>query len=178
MNYYFEIADQRVGPLSAPEIQEKISQGKVDLYTLAWTEGMKDWLQVRNLPELLSAFPELDQAAKAAEMAPPPLPAVRYTLIGAGIAAALLLILMLAARDLLGACTVLIMVWLIYQAYKFNEERRYKNARGHSLLAAMYCGFFVGWNFWVGFVELALYELGICIALLWVAKQLLVKPGK
>jgi len=59
MNFYFHIDGQNVGPLKRDQISEMVSNGKVKMDTLAWKQGMEQWSQVKDLPELLSAFPEL-----------------------------------------------------------------------------------------------------------------------
>jgi len=59
MNFYFHIDGQNVGPLKRDQISEMIGNGKVKMDTLAWKQGMAEWSQVKDLPELVSAFPEL-----------------------------------------------------------------------------------------------------------------------
>ncbi len=59
MDYYFHIDGQNVGPLQEVQIREFISSKKITLKTLAWKQGMEQWAQVKDVPELLAAFPEL-----------------------------------------------------------------------------------------------------------------------
>lgn len=67
--YYFAIDNAQVGPLNEEEIKEHISQGKIELDTPIWAEGMSDWQKVCDTAEFLSSFPILEQKTTS----PPPL---------------------------------------------------------------------------------------------------------
>lgn len=71
MGYYFAIDGESVGPLDHDQIESKIAEGKIQLETLAWKEGMESWKSVSEIPELLSDFPNLSLTDK---VEPPPLP--------------------------------------------------------------------------------------------------------
>jgi len=68
MDYYFNIDGQNVGPLKADQIRPNISSGKITLQTLTWKQGMQQWAQVKEVAELIAAFPELQGGAYT----PPP----------------------------------------------------------------------------------------------------------
>ncbi|MDH5675298.1 MAG: zinc-ribbon domain-containing protein [Myxococcales bacterium] len=71
--WHVAINDVPVGPMSRHEVAAKIAAGAVDAESLAWREGLDDWLPVRHLPELSGL---LTQAAAASQqiaaLAPPP----------------------------------------------------------------------------------------------------------
>lgn len=58
VEYYFHIDGQNEGPLGEDKIRELIGNGKITLDTLAWKSGMSDWNSVRNLPDIVTAFPQ------------------------------------------------------------------------------------------------------------------------
>lgn len=59
--FYYAVGDQRQGPVSA----EDLSKIVLPPDTLVWSEGMPDWVPVREVPELKNLFAST----------PPPLPA-------------------------------------------------------------------------------------------------------
>ncbi|HDM76019.1 MAG TPA: RDD family protein [Deltaproteobacteria bacterium] len=64
MQYFFHINGRNVGPLKEDEIRQLVSSGRVKKDTLAWKPGMKQWAKVKDVPELLVTFPELEGAPK------------------------------------------------------------------------------------------------------------------
>ncbi len=68
MDYYFHIDGQNVGPLKEDQIKAYIASGKITLETLAWKQGMQQWASVKEVTELVAAFPELQGAGYV----PPP----------------------------------------------------------------------------------------------------------
>lgn len=70
MEYYFHIDGQNVGPLKEDQIREYIVGGKITKKTLAWKQGMEQWAQVKDIPGLMAAFPELHGTT----FSPPPPP--------------------------------------------------------------------------------------------------------
>ena len=59
MDYYFHIDGQNVGPLNQDQIRSYIAGGKITPETLAWKQGMEQWAKVKEVAELMAAFPEL-----------------------------------------------------------------------------------------------------------------------
>ncbi|HOY08689.1 MAG TPA: DUF4339 domain-containing protein [Candidatus Omnitrophota bacterium] len=68
--YFFGIDHQEVGPLKEDVIKENIMDGKITEETLAWCQGMKEWLPLCDVLELQEAFGSLLEEC----MKPPPLP--------------------------------------------------------------------------------------------------------
>jgi predicted Zn finger-like uncharacterized protein len=54
--WHVAINDAPVGPLRRDEVARMISQGAVDRESLAWREGMDDWLAIRHIAELSTLF--------------------------------------------------------------------------------------------------------------------------
>ena len=55
MDWYYGVDEQQLGPVSEQDLRAKITSGEIDPDALVWKEGMDDWLQVRQVPEMLSA---------------------------------------------------------------------------------------------------------------------------
>jgi hypothetical protein len=51
-NWYFGENGQQVGPVDEGSIRQAIQQGRVNLQTLVWREGMPDWLPLAQVEEL------------------------------------------------------------------------------------------------------------------------------
>jgi hypothetical protein len=66
--WHVGIQDVPVGPMSRDEVARKIALGAVGADSLAWREGMGDWVAVRHIPELASLL--------GSRMPPPPEPAL------------------------------------------------------------------------------------------------------
>ena len=62
--WHVAINDAPVGPLRRDEVARRIAQGLIHRESLAWREGMDDWMQIKHIPELTALF--------AAPVAPPP----------------------------------------------------------------------------------------------------------
>jgi len=54
--WHVAINDQPVGPLRRDEVARRIAQGQIDRESLAWREGMDDWLAIKHIAELSSLF--------------------------------------------------------------------------------------------------------------------------
>ncbi|MET0388027.1 MAG: GYF domain-containing protein [Polyangiales bacterium] len=54
--WHVAINDAPVGPLRRDEVARMVGQGAIDRESLAWREGMDDWLPVRHIAELASLF--------------------------------------------------------------------------------------------------------------------------
>jgi len=72
--WHVAINDAPVGPLRRDEVQRRIAQGIINRESLAWREGMDDWMQIKHIAELTALFaPAAPVApAPAALVAPPP----------------------------------------------------------------------------------------------------------
>lgn len=64
--WHVAINDAPVGPLRRDEVQRRIAQGLLQRESLAWREGMDDWMPIKHIPELVALF------APSAPVAPPP----------------------------------------------------------------------------------------------------------
>jgi hypothetical protein len=64
--WHVAINDAPVGPLRRDEVQRRIAQGIIHRESLAWREGMDDWMQIKHIAELAALF------AAPAPLAPPP----------------------------------------------------------------------------------------------------------
>jgi hypothetical protein len=64
--WHVAINDAPVGPLRRDEVARRVAQGIINRESLAWREGMDDWMQIRNIAELSALF------APPAPLAPPP----------------------------------------------------------------------------------------------------------
>ena len=54
--WHVAINDQPVGPLRRDEVARRIGQGAIDRESLAWREGMDDWLPIKHIAELSALF--------------------------------------------------------------------------------------------------------------------------
>ena len=66
IKFYFVVNGQQAGPFDANAIQQMISQNQITKESLAWKEGMANWLAVGTIPELATMFGAV----------PPPVPPV------------------------------------------------------------------------------------------------------
>lgn len=64
--WHVAINDAPVGPLRRDEVARRIAQGMINRESLAWREGMDDWMQIKHIAELTALF------APPAPIAPPP----------------------------------------------------------------------------------------------------------
>jgi hypothetical protein len=55
--WHVAIHDVPVGPMRRDEVARKIAVHAVDRESLAWREGMDDWLPIKHIPELAALFP-------------------------------------------------------------------------------------------------------------------------
>jgi hypothetical protein len=72
--WHVAIHDVPVGPMRREEVARKIALNAVDRESLAWREGMDDWLPIKHIPELVGLFPAAPQAAAATITGMPPAP--------------------------------------------------------------------------------------------------------
>jgi hypothetical protein len=63
--WFVYLTDHHEGPFTAAEVAEKAQQGLVNGQTLAWKDGMAEWLAVDSIPDLASAL----QAPAAGDLA-------------------------------------------------------------------------------------------------------------
>lgn len=54
MWYYLDPTHKQVGPFEFPDFIEKVKQKRVEKETLVWSEGMKEWKKLADLPEEVS----------------------------------------------------------------------------------------------------------------------------
>lgn len=54
--WHVAINDEPVGPLRRDEVARRIAQGQIHRESLAWREGMDDWLQIKHIAELTALF--------------------------------------------------------------------------------------------------------------------------
>jgi hypothetical protein len=55
--WHVAINDVPVGPMRRDEVARKIALTAIDRESLAWREGMDDWLPIKHIPELAKMFP-------------------------------------------------------------------------------------------------------------------------
>ena len=70
--WYMALGGHQIGPVSEQEIVNNIKNGSVDEQSLVFSEGMKDWTAIKDVPELKAHF-----AAKARELPMAPAPGRR-----------------------------------------------------------------------------------------------------
>lgn len=66
--WHVAINDIPVGPMRREEVARKINMGAVGPESLAWREGLDDWLPIKHIPELMA----LCRAALSVSLPPPP----------------------------------------------------------------------------------------------------------
>jgi hypothetical protein len=71
--WHVAINDVPVGPMRRDEVARKIALNAIDRASLAWREGMDDWLPIKHIPELAKMF---------TSAAAPPAPAAGMTMSG------------------------------------------------------------------------------------------------
>jgi len=76
-HWYFGENGQQVGPVDEGSIRGAIQQGRVNLQTMVWREGMPDWLPLAQVPEL-SGQAVVPAGYPAAPYAPPNSPYQPY----------------------------------------------------------------------------------------------------
>ena len=54
--YYLHINNEQIGPISIDSIKQLINQGKVTKETIIWKDGMSDWKNILEQPELKLLF--------------------------------------------------------------------------------------------------------------------------
>ncbi|HKU38278.1 MAG TPA: GYF domain-containing protein [Polyangiales bacterium] len=64
--WHVAINDVPVGPMRRDEVARKIAMNAVDRDSLAWREGMDDWLPIKHIAELAALFPGAVPPAAAA----------------------------------------------------------------------------------------------------------------
>lgn len=70
--WFMAIGGHQIGPVGEQEIVNNIKNGSVDQQTLVFSEGMKDWTPIKDVPELRAHF-----TTKAPELPKGPLPGRR-----------------------------------------------------------------------------------------------------
>jgi hypothetical protein len=55
--WHVAINDVPVGPMRREEVARKVVMNAIDRNSLAWREGMADWLPIKHIPELVNMFP-------------------------------------------------------------------------------------------------------------------------
>jgi hypothetical protein len=70
--WHVAINDVPVGPMRRDEVGRKIAVGAIGRESLAWREGMDDWLEIRHIAELAALFPLAQAATHAVPGAPLP----------------------------------------------------------------------------------------------------------
>ncbi len=73
--WHVAINDVPVGPMRREEVARKISAGAVSRESLAWREGMDDWMPAKHIPELAVLFAPAP-GALGPRLSAPPAPAV------------------------------------------------------------------------------------------------------
>jgi hypothetical protein len=64
LSFYLVISGKQAGPFNLAKIEEMAKNKEIDKNTLAWKEGMSDWLPSCEIDELKKAFTSV----------PPPIP--------------------------------------------------------------------------------------------------------
>jgi hypothetical protein len=64
--WHIAINDVPVGPMRREEVARKVAMNAIDRNSLAWREGMADWLPIKHIPELVKMFPGAAAPAPAA----------------------------------------------------------------------------------------------------------------
>jgi len=62
--WYAAINDQQAGPFTAQQVQAMVQQGQITRESLVWKQGMAEWTQAGQVPDLANLF----------GATPPPLP--------------------------------------------------------------------------------------------------------
>lgn len=57
MWYYLDLSHSQQGPIEFPDLIQKWKVQEIALSSYVWGEGMKEWKQLTELPELLKEFP-------------------------------------------------------------------------------------------------------------------------
>lgn len=70
LQYYLNINGQNVGPCNAQQLQQMVQSGQLTRDTFVWKNGMANWEQAGNVPELSNFFGSV----------PPPMPPTPPTL--------------------------------------------------------------------------------------------------
>src|SRR6185436_9752259 len=70
--WFMAIGGHQIGPVGEQEIVNNIKNGSVDQQTLVFTDGMKEWTAIRDVPELKTHF-----GARVPEMPKTPAPGRR-----------------------------------------------------------------------------------------------------
>lgn len=76
-HWYFGENGQQIGPVDEASIRASIQQGRVNLQTLVWREGMAEWLPLYQVQEL-SGQPVVPAGYPASPYAPPTAPYQGY----------------------------------------------------------------------------------------------------
>lgn len=77
--WHVAINDVPVGPMRREEVARKVAMNAIDRNSLAWREGMADWLPIKHIPELVNMFPATAAAPAPAAVTMsgvPPAPAM------------------------------------------------------------------------------------------------------
>ena len=74
--WYMAIGGHQVGPVSQDDVITNLRNGTIDGNTLVFTEGMKNWTPLKDVPQLAS-FLGGSGGARPAAAPPPPVPGRR-----------------------------------------------------------------------------------------------------
>lgn len=67
--WHVAINDVPVGPMRRDEVARKVAVNAIDRNSLAWREGMDDWLPIKHIPELAKLFAATASVAPSASIA-------------------------------------------------------------------------------------------------------------
>lgn len=73
--WFVYLTDHHEGPFSFQEVAEKHAQGLVSAQTLAWKDGMPEWVAIESIPELVGALAPTNAPVAAAGESSAPVPA-------------------------------------------------------------------------------------------------------
>jgi predicted Zn finger-like uncharacterized protein len=69
--WYLAIKGQQVGPMTYPDVENRLARGEVDARTYGWRDGMGDWKRIQDIPEFRALLVKPPPPPVAA---PPPFP--------------------------------------------------------------------------------------------------------
>ncbi|MGE3674200.1 MAG: GYF domain-containing protein [Polyangiaceae bacterium] len=73
--WYVGVAGAPEGPLTVPQLKERIAAGSVELETLVWKDGFDDWRPLSQFPELAAVVEEFRPSKPLFAPTPSPAPA-------------------------------------------------------------------------------------------------------
>lgn len=72
--WYSEKQGQRIGPMPRAELATMATRGELNATTLVWREGLEDWKQAGQVPELADVLRSVPPPLPPQRSGPPPLP--------------------------------------------------------------------------------------------------------